>query len=254
MSGVGTASYAGDCADWLSLERKELKLERWDADGFRVGLVADLHMNSEIQFQRAQRAIKMVLDEKPDLFVMGGDYLNYSHEPMLGYIGKVLEPLGEASCPCVSVLGNHDYGCLQPGLVVKAVRRAPIQLLRNQIVEVQGVSVVGLDDATFNFQNYEFFPSEKVSKNCLAVLHEPDYVEEMPGHVSLQISGHTHGGQVCLPFGYAMHTPKGGRRYIAGYFPHANVPLYVTRGVGTVGIDYRLFCRPEVTILTLRSA
>lgn len=111
-----------------------------------------------------------------------------------------------------------------------------------------------MDDATFNFQNYEFFPSEKVSKNCLAVLHEPDYVEEMPGHVSLQISGHTHGGQVCLPFGYAMHTPKGGRRYIAGYFPHANVPLYVTRGVGTVGIDYRLFCRPEVTILTLRSA
>ena len=91
-----------------------------------------------------------------------------------------------------------------------------------------------------------------MSKSLLALFHEPDFVSEVPKHVSLQVSGHSHGGQICLPGGYAVHTPFGAKKYKSGYYPDARVPLYVTRGVGTTGPDYRLFCRPEVTILTLR--
>lgn len=252
--GVAAATYSGDDANWLSLERRELALERWDAGPLKVALVADLHMNSLSQMVRARKAIGMALKENPDLFVIAGDFINYSTHTILSFIDQGLEPLHDAKCPCIAVLGNHDYACPRPDLIIDKLRHSPVRLLRNEIMDYQGVSVVGVDDATEGLEDYTFFPEDRVSKSCLVVLHEPDYVKNMPPHPSLQISGHTHGGQVCLPFGYAMHTPKGGRKYISGWFPHTQVPLYVTRGVGTVGLDLRLFCRPEVTILTLRSA
>jgi len=253
-AGVVSATYSGDCANWLSLERSELKLPRWDADGYKVALVADLHMNSMSQMIRARKAITIALNERPDLFIIAGDFINYSTPTILDFISDSLEPLNDAKCPCLAVLGNHDYACPRPDLIIERLKHSPVRLLRNEIFETQGISLVGVDDATEGLQDYTFFPEDQVSKSCLVVLHEPDYVKHMPSHASLQISGHTHGGQICLPFGYAMHTPKGGREYISGWYPKTQVPLYVTRGVGTVGLDVRLFCRPEISILTLRSA
>jgi predicted MPP superfamily phosphohydrolase len=254
LAGAGAASYAQDCSDWLSVERRELELPNWEANGFRVALLADLHMNDASEAARAQRAIRLAIEQKPDLLVLAGDFVNRSTDESLSHIKEVLGGLSGAAFPCLGVMGNHDYWCSHPNLVLSAIKNSPLTLLRNELFEHEGVSIAGVDDAFQKLQNYEFFPKHRVSKSCLAILHEPDYVEEMPGHVSLQLSGHTHGGQVCLPFGVAMHTPAGGRRYVAGFYPHANVPLYVTRGVGTSGVNYRLFCRPEVSILTLRSA
>lgn len=254
VAGAGIGAYTQDCADWISLERHDLELPRWDANGLKLALLADFHMNSAAETARATRSIEMAIKEKPDLIVLGGDFVNHSTLDVLQHIPQALDPLQKAECPTVAVLGNHDYGCPHAERVVQAVKNSPVKLLRNQIFEFQGVSIAGVDDATAGLQDYSFFPKSKVSKSCLAILHEPDYVTDMPEHVSLQVSGHTHGGQVCLPFGLALHTPRGGRRYIAGYYPKARVPLYVTRGIGTVGIDFRLFCRPEVTVLTLRSA
>ncbi|HEY3781612.1 MAG TPA: metallophosphoesterase [Fimbriimonadaceae bacterium] len=253
-AGVGVATYSRDDANWLSLEHTELKLPRWDVDGFRVALVADLHMDNEAEFRRAHRAVSMAANEKPDVLIIGGDFVNHSNPEYLNRVTRVLEPLAGTPFPCLAVLGNHDYACQNPRELMDTIRKSSVRLMRNEIAEVGGVSIAGLDDATIHREKYDFFPKDTVSKSCLVVLHEPDYVRNMPDHASLQVSGHTHGGQVCLPFGYAMHTPRGGRDYISGYYPNAKVPLYVTRGVGTVGVDYRLFCRPEVSILTLRSA
>ncbi len=254
LTGAVSASYMGDDANWLELKRRELKLPKWDAEGFKVALVADLHTNSQSQMVRARKAIAMAVKEKPDLLVIAGDFINYTSPTILDFITQTIEPLNDAKCPCLAVLGNHDYFCPRPDLIMDRLKRSPVKLLRNEIFDYQGISVAGVDDATEGLQDYSFFPEGSVSKSCLVVLHEPDYVTHMPAHGSLQISGHTHGGQVCLPFGYAMHCPRGGRKYIAGWFPHTQIPLYVTRGVGTVGVDVRLFCRPEVSILTLRSA
>jgi predicted MPP superfamily phosphohydrolase len=85
------------------------------------------------------------------------------------------------------------------------------------------------------------------------MLHEPDYVDDVtPAECSLQVSGHSHGGQMCLPFGRPLSLPRGARKYFGGFYPDAKVPLYVSRGVGTIGVDLRFFCPPEVTVLTLK--
>jgi predicted MPP superfamily phosphohydrolase len=254
LAGVGTGALAQDCSDWLSLEHTELKLARWNAEGFKVGLIADFHMNSPAERDRAQKAVAMTVAEKPDLIVIAGDFVNKSDRKTLDNIPVALQPISDGSIPCVAVMGNHDYWCQHPALIVETVNRCKVKMLKNEMFELQGVSVAGLDDAFEGLESYEFFPENRVSCSCLAVLHEPDYVVDMPTHVSLQVSGHTHGGQICLPFGVPLHTPVKGRNYVSGFFPDANVPLYVTRGVGTSGVNYRLFCRPEVSILTLRSA
>lgn len=244
---------AGDAtATWISLERSELRLPRWDADGFRVALITDLHLNHERAVGLAKRAIDMALAEQPDVLLFGGDFVEHSGRYSMGNVAGALEGLREAKCPYYAVLGNHDYWSEAPAEVIAAIRGAGVPVLRNEAVEVEGVTIAGIDDAIVHRERPEFLVPGAHSRSLLALFHEPDFVEALPTHVSLQLSGHSHGGQVCFPGGRPFMLPTGAKRYIAGFYPEARVPLYVSRGVGTTGPSIRLFCRPEVTVLTLR--
>lgn len=238
----------------LEVERKTLFLPRWEANGFKVALLSDFHMNSRPETKRALESVRLAIGLKPDLIVLGGDYVDFRHPSIMANVDRLVEACDDATCPVVAVMGNHDYWSTVPRRVVEAFRGRRARMLLNETVDVDGVTVAGLDDAIQRQQRYDFFPRSRVSGSLLAVLHEPDFVKDMPDHVSLQLSGHSHGGQVCLPFGKSLYTPYGARNYISGHYPDARVPLYVSRGVGTTGPDYRLFCPPEVTLLELRGA
>lgn len=251
---AGVMAYADRSAQGLAIERHTLELPHWDADGFRVVVLSDIHVNTQVAMRRAYAASRIAIAEKPDLVVVTGDFCNTSREYALGFIHQSFEPLNDARCPCLAVLGNHDYWTEQPPKVLAAIQGTPLTLLRNERVEVAGVTVCGVDDALANRHRVEFIAEGSTSRSTLALLHEPDFVRLMPDNVSLQISGHSHGGQMCLPFGIPLHTPVGAWDYVAGFYPEAKVPLYVTRGVGTIGPDLRTFCAPEVSVLTLRKA
>jgi predicted MPP superfamily phosphohydrolase len=83
------------------------------------------------------------------------------------------------------------------------------------------------------------------------MIHEPDLVTEVPSWVNLQLSGHSHGGQICLPGGIPMMGTNLARVYLSGYYPEARVPVYVSRGIGTRHVNIRFYCRPEVTLMSL---
>jgi len=239
---------------WISVEHHELLLPKWDADGFRVALLADLHTNTPDAADYAATAIRLAIEQKPDLIALPGDFLNLSDSKHVAYLEKGLEPLHEAKCPVVATLGNHDYNCNKISRIISTVTNSSAEVLQNRAVEIRGVTVAGIDDAIAHKHRTDFLADGSFSKSVLALLHEPDFVEVMPGNVSLMLSGHSHGGQICLPGGQPIHTPVGSWNYYSGYYPDAKVPLYVTRGIGTVGPRLRLFCRPEVSILTLRGA
>jgi predicted MPP superfamily phosphohydrolase len=238
----------------LSLEHYRLALPQWDAGGLRVAVLADVHMNRPRELAFALEAAKAAIEEKPDLILMPGDFINNSDHPRIAHLVKFLDAFREAKCPVVATLGNHDYAGGKPALLVNSFAASPVRLLRNETAEYQGVTVAGFDDAIWDLFRPDFLTPGRQSRSLLAMLHEPDFVSRVPTHISLQLSGHSHGGQVCLPFGYAVHTPYGAWKYSDGYYPEANVPLFVTRGIGVTGIPYRLFCRPQVAILTLDSA
>lgn len=255
FSAVGMGAFADLDSGWIEVVRQDLRLPRWDADGFKIAFLSDVHVNDDEATAKSAAACKIAADEKPDLVVFGGDFVNSSGMRVLPNFGPAFEPLSGLTCPCLAVMGNHDYATQRPADVIAAVERhTPLRLLRNQTVDVRGVTVAGLDDGIFGFSTYTFLKHRPLSKSTLVVLHEPDFGNLVPVPASLMISGHSHGGQICLPFGVAVHTPYGARKYIAGYFPDAPIPLYVNRGIGVTGPLFRLFCRPEVTIFTVRSA
>lgn len=251
--GTSTPSFARYSAYSIEFVKKEVTLERWDADGFRLAFLTDLHLNGQSHTDRAIRGLQMLGEEKPDVLVIGGDILEHSKERYMGYAEQFLKSCSDVSCPVVTVLGNHDYwGEAVDGLVSR-IESSRVKLLRNGMFEHQGVTIAGIDDACVRKDRYDFFPAGKVSKSLIGLIHEPDCADRQPAHVSLQVSGHSHGGQICFPDGSHFMTPKLAKKYIAGFF-ELPVPLYVSRGVGTNGPDMRLFCPPEVTLLTLRSA
>lgn len=252
VTGVGVGRYG---ANQLQVTRTTIALPKWDASGFRIGVIGDVHVGGIWGLTRAQHAVQMLFAEKPDVIVFVGDFASaaYGFANALKHIKTLLEPMGDASCPCYAILGNHDYMVPRPRLVAEQIKKSPVKLLRNEVVNVHGVSLVGLDDALYNHHDVSVIDPHNQSKSTVVLLHEPDFVDVMPPSVSLQISGHTHGGQVCLPGGVKMYTPAGGKKYVYGYYDQTAAPLFVTRGVGTTGMDIRLFCPPEVNVLTLNN-
>lgn len=245
---MGTFVYGSQTGQEVELVERKLALPNWDADGFRIGVLADPHLDYPLAVERAIEATRAVIEKKPDVIVWVGDYLTSAAPQNLANVRQVLEILREASCPCYGILGNHDYKAGYFDLVMQAVTSSSMILMRNEMAEVSGVRIWGIDDGLLNKHRPDLVSGDK---NTLVLLHEPDYVEEIKSGPSLQISGHSHGGQICMPGGIVLHTPRGAKKFTSGYYPDNPVPIYVSRGVGTTGPNWRLFCPPEATILTL---
>lgn len=254
VAGTLTPIYARQQAYDVKLHRRDLKLPGWKADGFKVGVASDFHLTAPRQTDRAIDSMRLLFAAKPDVIVTCGDFVEHDVPKQHDNVRRFLKVFEEAPCPCVGVFGNHDYWSLAIPELLDSISRSRLQILRNEIYELSGVTIAGVDDYIGLKSKFDFYEKGKVSQSLIALLHEPDIVKRQPDHVCLQISGHSHGGQVCLPFGKQIHTPAHARQHIAGFYPKAKVPLYVTTGVGTTGVDYRLFCDPEVALLTLRGA
>lgn len=255
LGGVIGATAVGAYADLAArnpvLEEVELRLPNWEANGLRVAFFSDIHVNDREEMRRGQRACEMIASAKPDLILFGGDAINTNATPAVHHISESLEPIRDLDCPKIAVLGNHDYWTGVAPKIERGLRDGGFEVLKNDLATIGRYSVAGYDDRIGGTRDPSFRPSRM---GTLSLMHEPDFVDIVPTAVALQVSGHSHGGQICAPFGIPLHTPRGARKYWQGFYAKANVPLYVTRGVGTVGPKWRLFCPPEVTILTLRSA
>ena len=249
LASIATIGYGEETSSQIETVHRELKLNNWTADGFRAAFITDIHADNSDAVTRAIKAIRIAHSEKPDVILFGGDYLTSAAPQHLANLREVMATLGESSIPSFGVMGNHDYWIKYFDFVRDAATSGGMKLLRNDTVDFNGVRIIGVDDGLVNKHRPDKLPT---GSNTLAIFHEPDYVKELPEGICLQLAGHSHGGQVCWPGGYSIHTPRGAWKYIKGFYPDAKVPLYVSRGVGTTGPNWRIFCPPEVTILTLR--
>ena len=248
IAGVATAGYGFVASRDLRVNRQTLHLERWDAEGFKVVQISDVHVNDANQTRTAREAVRLALAEKPDLIVFTGDFVNYSAEECLANIPLAFEELSDAKCPCLAVFGNHDYWCGAIDKVAEKVRQTRLRLLVNEVVDVQGVAVTGLDDGLSGSPDWKLPPK---TGSSLVLLHEPDFVKALPYHASLMLAGHSHGGEICLPGGLPLYTPTGSKVYKSGFYDRKTVPLFVSHGTATLGPG-RCFCPAEINVLTLR--
>lgn len=248
----GTAVFQYGSRHRLEVRKESLTLPKWKADGFRVGFLSDFHVHSKVQIEPALEAMRLVVTERPDVILMGGDYLNASKS--LPHVESFLRQIETNRIPTYTVLGNHDFWSGDVAGLIGRLGDSSVKLLRNEVVEVDGVTINGIDDGIQGKDRHDRLEKRHDSGSILAVFHEPDFVDRVDSRVSLMLAGHSHGGQVCLPFGKPLNLPRGARTYWDGFYPNANVPLFVSRGVGMTGPQVRAFCRPDVSILTLRGA
>lgn len=234
------------------IERHTLALPGWPEwlRGYRIAVLADFHVRDRYSMAVAQKAVAMALDEEPDMVALTGDLVARWKPEIPHMIGDVLEPLLVMNGNVVAVPGNHEYDDGDPSILGLIMDELNIRLLRNESYKHEGITWVGIDSATVGAARPET-AMEGVKGPAICLWHEPDLVKMLPEGCVLQLSGHTHGGQFRFPGGFTpMHTNLG-RKYVRGYFPLADTPLYVSRGIGTTGPPSRFLCPPEVSILTL---
>ena len=226
-------------------------------DGFRIAQLSDFHIGSSLRSPLRQ-AIAKVNELSPDLIVLTGDYVHkYGAElfDLLPLLGKMSAPHG-----IYAILGNHD--CWERFYQLKEIIRygmehLGIPLLINQHVQLDnGLVVAGLDEVGNGRPNLvESLRGVSAESPVILLCHRPDYADfvNYDKRIILQLSGHTHGGQIRLPKRGPLFLPVLGRKYVQGIYRVGGMWLYVNRGIGTAShLRFRFRCPPELTLLTLR--
>lgn len=250
-------------ANQLVFEKRTLRLRRWPKrlNGFRIGFLADLHLKDEHSVRLTERAVEAVLAASPDVVVFGGDFVAYYKPETPWLLEEALAPFRGWKGRALGVPGNHDYWSGDPRLLQPVLEELGVRLLRNEILEIDGVIWAGIDSAIALASDPFSTMVDALGRHrtqdtehpIIALWHEPDYVDYLPAGASLMLSGHSHGGQFRFPWGWTpMHT-RGGEKYVEGFYPDAPTPIYVSRGIGTTGPPSRLGVLPEATVLTLLS-
>lgn len=238
----------------LVVQQKTLRVPGWPESyrGYRIALLGDFHIRDPYSFELAQRAIEAALDSSPDMVALVGDFVGYWKPEAVTMLGDALEPLLLLNGAVVAIPGNHEYLAGDPSILNDICDALNIKLLRNEAWVHGGVCWVGVDSGNAN-QADPFMAMEARTPDLptVALWHEPDLVEWLPEGAHLMLSGHSHGGQFLTPWGQPFVGSKNGRKYRRGWYPEAPTPLYVTSGVGTTGPPSRLFCPPEVVILSI---
>jgi uncharacterized protein len=249
------------------LVRVEMPLGRLPStfDGFTIAHISDFHYDPVFSATPIRRAVEIVNREQPDLVVLTGDFVTIpiyavNDDPKAA---KAAEPCSQllnglrSRIGSIAVLGNHDVRS-DPKFVTGALQDHGIQVLCNRsfAVEERGSRfwLCGLDsvDRTPNIEHaLERVPQ---TDSVVVLIHEPDFADQASAYpVDLQLSGHSHGGQIWLPGIGAPWLPRFARKYPRGRYNVRGLPVYTNIGLGTIRLPVRLNCTPEVTLITLRS-
>lgn len=239
----------------LRVERRTLRIPRWPQglDGYKIALLADAHVRDHPSVLLTQKAVEYALMEEPDMVVIPGDTIAYWKKGVLDLVETAYSGLKLMHGKVIAVPGNHDYFAGDAEWLVPVFENLGIRMLRNEVAKVDGINWVGVDSEIAGHADpYSAIMRTDPDQPIIMVWHEPDMVDTLPWGPELMLSGHSHGGQFITPWGWAPTGSRLGRKYMRGFYPHAPVPLYVSRGIGTTGPPARLFCPAEVSILTLR--
>ncbi|GAC1398517.1 MAG: metallophosphoesterase [Pyrinomonadaceae bacterium] len=255
----------------LTANHITLEIPNWSTrlDGLRVVAVSDIHAGSPfINEAKLDELVERVNAEQPDVVVLLGDFIiqNISGGKYMppDVIAKHLGNL-HARYGVFAVLGNHDWWG-DGKSVLNELNKAGIRVLEDEFAQVeiknQKLRIIGVPDLwTQNRKNKDALRQIAAPENnatnvpLIAITHNPDVFDEMPARVSLTLAGHTHGGQVYLPFiGRPFIPSRFKQRYAIGHIVENGRHLFVTPGIGTSIIPLRFRVPPEISVLTLHSA
>jgi len=244
----------------LVVKKVDLTVPKWhkEFNSLKIVVLSDIHVGSPfINYSKLDTIVKITNKEKPDLIFLLGDYL------FQGVIGDnfikpnlVIDKLGnlKATHGVIAVLGNHDwwYDCK------KYLENKKITVLENKAVKINYAGktlwVAGVGDLwTMPVNITDAIKNIKSNNPIILLSHNPDIFPIVPPGISLTIAGHTHGGQVYVPFMGRIVTPSDyGKRYATGHIVESNRHLFVSSGIGTTILPVRFGTPPEIVVLNIK--
>jgi len=265
---AGTLGVVGAAAlgDGFLIEPTALQVSRHDLvmpglgpelENLRIACLSDVHLHEGVP-RAAAAALEQLGRERPDVVVLIGDICNRRSD-LATLTAWARDARGTRAT--FATLGNweHDAG-IDRATAERAYGQVGVELLYNSSARVgagpSALTIVGIDDPVLGEPDVALAVRDvDAADPSVWLVHAPGYVDgisrdRVPRPAAI-LAGHTHGGQVRLPF-YTPYTPSGSGRFVAGWYRDTLAPLYVSRGIGSVLVDARLFCPPEMAVFTLR--
>lgn len=251
---------------WIDVRRVELPIARLHPafDGWTLAQISDLHIGGWMTRERLQYVVHRVNKLQPDLIAITGDFVTHAPQGHSEVIRQVLSTL-KPQYGVFGVLGNHDHWT-HARTIKNILKKSGVQELENSFHTIRrdgGVlRLCGLDDAWVGAADVSQLLQKLPDKGAAILLaHEPDFADDYAkaNRFDVHLAGHTHGGQIRVPFVGPIHLPRYGEKYHTGRYRVGSTPnsraltLYVNRGVGMVWPYVRFHCRPEITLFTLRA-
>ena len=255
-------------AHWFEARRLQtshvtVPLSRDSRGSLKLLHLSDLHASPVVSLAYIARALNLALKWKPDVICLTGDFITAQFNRAAEYI-RILRPLSEAA-PCFATLGNHDGGLWARDCggysdvdwISHVLRDSGITLLQNSSTRITvrdwPLQFVGVGDLwAKTVEPATAFHGSVAETTTILLSHNPDSKEDIAGYRwNLMLSGHTHGGQLRVPWlGATPFAPVRDKRFVAGLHRWNDRWIHITRGIGNV-YGLRINCPPEVSLLTL---
>ena len=264
---AGLALYSGEVARHeIDVVRRTISIDNLPAPfhGYTIVQLSDIHLDEYTEPYFLERIVRRVNGLSPDLALLTGDFVTHGAFSFLADRNaayRCSEILSTLTAPLrYACLGNHDVAVNAP-MVIQALTSYGTPVLVNQHIAIeQGgerLWLCGAEDPGTSHPDLNLTVPAAPGAPVILMAHEPDYADAVVRHprfplIDLMLSGHSHGGQIRLPFVGALVLPPMGEKYVEGHFRFDRMQLYVNRGIGTVGLPFRLNCPPEITLLTLQ--
>lgn len=218
-------------------------------EGLRIGLLTDLHLSQLVPARDVERAVSLINAQRPDVILLGGDYVSFADRRFMEPVGELLSRL-TAPLGVFGIVGNHDDERYMPSVL----RRHGIAMLMDErtrlVIRGEPLELAGLKFWTKRLEEIDAV-MRGATAPVLLLAHDPRRIVEAAAlGVGGVLAGHTHGGQVVLPGLGAIAARK--FPVPAGRLRLRATEMFVSRGVGTVYVPVRINCPPEVAVLTLR--
>lgn len=261
LYGGGTFAYSSLLARHrVRVDRHEVALALGERAPARLRALAmgDFHFDPLYEVEYLAKCVSIANDLKPDVIFLTGDFVSGRSER----IGELAEVLGGLNprAGIFACLGNHDQW-LNASRVAAALKARGVEVLVNRQTRVGCAGgelvVAGLQSAWGGRPDWTAASrGMRGDERAIVVMHEPDFAQFLKEdrRIALQVSGHTHGGQVRVPFVGALRLPLWGRIYQAGLYDVDGLKLHVNRGIGTINWHVRFFCPPEITCFDIANS
>jgi len=243
----------------IKVEKVEIEIDTLPSsfDKIKIVQISDLHLKNI--GKREKKLLKKIKEINPDFIFITGDFVDWRSKNLNSLEGFWRELSFDREGKIFGVYGNHDHRNPEFGTLKEILKKNKVRILNNESVSLRRgnefIYLLGVDDPHLGYDNIEK-ATEDLEKGVASILfaHSPEIFRKAKNkRINLVLTGHTHGGQIDIPFVSNLILPlKYDKKYKRGLFKEEGIFLYVNRGIGTTIMPVRFNAFPEITLFILK--